>query len=418
MIYFVSPSGNDGSPGTIDSPWETLENSVNKLSAGDILYIREGEYFLKHAILCEKSGAPGNPVVYAAFEGEKPVVNADGVNFYREREKYPFGHETGAVFVYRASHIIIRGLYIKNSHGHGIAVRDSDNIIIDGCVTENTFCCGISLWDTKSTGTICHNNKIIGNTVIKATTWDMLPEGMKKGSEPPHEAISVAGARDFEVAYNHVYNCDKEGIDVKEVSHHGSVHHNHVHHVDRQGLYADAWFGPLTDVDFHDNSVHDCKGAGIVVAVEQGDYISGVKIYNNAVYDNWGTGILFGIFGADKIRYNINVFNNIIKRNGYGDPEIDYKNYKEEYFWITGGLCLLSANLTDCRIYNNIFERNKGFDIGYSSRYLADGRDITAALAEKRIEIFDNLVIKSGAPYPQYPIATNYENSVLYGLDF
>jgi len=413
MIYFVSPSGNDGSAGGIDTPWQTLENSVNKLSAGDILYIRGGEYVLTQAILCQKNGAQGNPIVYAAFEDEKPAINADGINFYREKEKYPFGHETGAIFIYQAEHIIIRGVHVKNSHGHGIAARDSNNIIIDGCTVENTFCCGISLWDTKYTGTICHHNKIIGNTVTRATTWDMLPEGMKKGNEPPHEAISIAGACDFEVAYNHVYDCDKEGIDVKEVSHHGSVHHNHVRHVDRQGLYADAWFGPLTDVDFHDNVVHDCKGAGIVVAVEQGECVSGVKIYNNIVRDNWGTGILFGIFGADKIRYNIDVFNNIVKRNGCGNPEIDYG---DGYFWITGGLCLLSAQMTDCRIYNNIFEGNKGFDIGYSSRYLESGQYIAKALSEKRIEIYDNLVMKSAAPLPKYPIATGYENSVLYGI--
>ena len=414
MIYFVSPSGNDGSAGTMDSPWKTLENSVNKLSAGDILYIRGGEYVLTQAVLCQRSGTQNNPIVYAAFENEKPVIDAGNINFYLEREKYPFGHETGAIFIYQAEHIQIIGVHMKNSHGHGIAVRDSNNIIIDGCTTENTFCCGISLWDTKSTKTVCHHNKVINNTVIKATTWDMLPEGMKKGNEPPHEAISIAGACDFEVAYNHVYNCDKEGIDVKEVSHHGSVHHNHVHHVDRQGLYADAWFGPLTDVDFHNNIVHDCKGAGIVIAVEQGECVSDVRIYNNSVYDNWGTGILFGIFGADHIRYRIDVFNNIVKRNGYGNPEIDYR---DEYFWITGGLCLLSAQLTDCRIYNNIFDDNKGFDIGYSSRYCENGQDIKMVLSEKRIKIFDNLVIENDSPSPQYPIRTNYENSVLYGLD-
>ena len=68
MIYFVSPSGNDGSKGSMDSPWETLENSVNKLSAGDILYIRGGEYVLAEAVLCQKSGTQDNPIVYAAFE--------------------------------------------------------------------------------------------------------------------------------------------------------------------------------------------------------------------------------------------------------------------------------------------------------------------------------------------------------------
>jgi len=84
MIYFVSPSGNDGSAGTMDSPWKTIENSVNRLSAGDILYIRGGEYVLMQAVLCQKSGTQDKPIVYSAFEDEKPVIDASGINFHLE----------------------------------------------------------------------------------------------------------------------------------------------------------------------------------------------------------------------------------------------------------------------------------------------------------------------------------------------
>jgi Protein of unknown function (DUF1565). len=410
MIYFVSTTGSDSNLGTIDAPWRTVETAVNKVAAGDILYIRGGEYVLAEAVICKMSGTADKGIVYSAYEGETPVLNAENINFFLEKDKYNFGVETGAIFVYQQEYIQVRGITVKNSHGHGIAVRDSNNVIVDSCTTDNTFCPGISLWDTKWTGVVCHHNKILNNTVIKATTWDMLPEGRQRGNEPPHEAISVAGACDFEVAFNHVYNCDKEGIDVKEVSHHGTVHHNHVHHVDRQGLYADAWFGPLTNVDFYENDVHDCKGAGIVVSVEQGHNVSFVKIYNNNVYDNYGTGILFGIFGADKIRFNIDVFNNIVRHNGHGHP-----GSEKYYFWITGGLCLLSANATDCKIYNNIFIDNKGFDIGYSDRWCPNGESIDDAFKAKRIEIFDNVIIKNpDAPTPTYPITTTYENSVMY----
>jgi len=415
MIYFVAPNGCDSANGTIDSPWKTLETAVDKVVAGDILYIRGGEYVLTEALQFKKSGNAFQPIVISAYEKETPILNAKNINFYREKDKYLFGVGTGVLFLYQVEHIQVVGVHVKNSTGHGIAVRDSNNIIIDRCKTENTFCSGISLWDTKCTGIVCHNNKVIGNTVIKATTWDMLPEGRPMGNEPPHEAISIAGACYFEVAYNTVYNCDKEGIDVKEVSHHGTVHHNHVYNCDRQGLYADAWFGPLTNVDFYHNTVHDCKGAGIVVAVEQGYFVSDMKIYNNNVYNNWGTGILSGIFGEDNMRYRIDIFNNVIKTNGYGSPEYHTSN---DYFWITGGICLLSAQLSDCRIYNNIFEDNKGFDIGYSSRFTEncpDGHNITTILENKRIEIFDNHILTKSKP-PQYPIVTNYENSILYGL--
>jgi len=412
MIYFVSPTGDNNSPGTMEAPWKTLEASVNKLSPGDILYVRGGEYTLAEAVQMNKSGTASKPIIISAYENEVPIFDARNINFHKEQDKYKFGVNSGAIFFYLVEYVQFVGIHLHNSTGHGIAVRDSNNIIVDRCHTHNTFACGISIWDTHCTGTICHNNKIIGNTVTKATTWDMLPEGKPRGNEPPHEAISVAGGCYFEVAYNTVYDCDKEGIDVKEVSHHGIVHHNHVYNCDRQGLYADAWFGPLTHVDFCHNNVHDCKGAGIVVAVEEGYFLSDINIYNNNVCDNWGSGILYGTFGHDKPRHRINVYNNIVKRNGYGGGS---KESPSGYFWITGGLCLLSAEMYNCEIFNNVFEDNRGFDIGYSSRFFVEGEtDIDAIFSKRRIKIHDNLVLTKGRA-DTYPIPSQYESCELVG---
>jgi len=392
MIYFVAKNGNDSNIGSIESPWKTLSLAFNRLNPSDVLYIRGGEYMLDEAIVFSKSGTEGCPIVYSAFPGEKVVFNAIDLYFHNDRAKYPFGHETGALFAYLVSFITIRNITVKNSHGHGIAIRDADNVIIDGCTTENTFCCGISMWDTKSTRTICHHNKITDCTVIKATTWDMLPVGLKRGNEPPHEAISIAGGCYFEVCHNLVYDCDKEGIDVKEVSHHGQVHHNHVHHVDRQGLYADAWFGPLTDVDFYENHVHDCRGAGAVISVEQGENVSNVKIYNNNIHHCYGSGILFGIWGANNPRFNLEIFDNVVYHNGYGHIGSKIPENNEEFYWITGGISLLSANAKDVKIHHNIVSDNCGFQIGYSSDYLKENDDINAVFAEKNIQIYENLI--------------------------
>ena len=52
----------------------------------------------------------------------------------------------------------------------------------------------------------------------------MLPDNEEKKGGPPHEAISVAGGTYFEVVYNHVYDCCKEGIEGKEVSTTGGKH--------------------------------------------------------------------------------------------------------------------------------------------------------------------------------------------------
>ena len=42
--YYVASSGSDSNSGTISLPYATIQYGVNQLSAGDILYIRSGNY--------------------------------------------------------------------------------------------------------------------------------------------------------------------------------------------------------------------------------------------------------------------------------------------------------------------------------------------------------------------------------------
>lgn len=38
--YYLSPTGNDNNPGTIDQPWFTLQKAWTVIAAGDLLYLR------------------------------------------------------------------------------------------------------------------------------------------------------------------------------------------------------------------------------------------------------------------------------------------------------------------------------------------------------------------------------------------
>jgi len=84
----------------------------------------------------------------------------------------------------------------------------------------------------------------MGNTVVNANDLTMA-DFLNDFSEAPHEAISIGGVENFEVAYNLVKDGKKEGIDVKEKSKYGTVHNNYIYHMARQGLYVDSWFGVL-----------------------------------------------------------------------------------------------------------------------------------------------------------------------------
>ena len=75
--YYVAPSssgGSDSNAGTFAAPFETLQYAINQLSAGDILYIREGTY--RETITIDEDGTSGNLITIQNYNNE--VVTIDG----------------------------------------------------------------------------------------------------------------------------------------------------------------------------------------------------------------------------------------------------------------------------------------------------------------------------------------------------
>ena len=75
--YYVAPSssgGSDSNAGTLAAPFETLQYAINQLSAGDILYIREGTY--RETITIDEDGTSGNLITIENYNNE--VVTIDG----------------------------------------------------------------------------------------------------------------------------------------------------------------------------------------------------------------------------------------------------------------------------------------------------------------------------------------------------
>ena len=69
-----SSSGSNSNNGSISSPWGTIAYAVNQLSAGDILYVREGTY--RETIIIDKDGSSGNEITIEAYQSE--IVTIDG----------------------------------------------------------------------------------------------------------------------------------------------------------------------------------------------------------------------------------------------------------------------------------------------------------------------------------------------------
>jgi hypothetical protein len=384
--YFVATDGDDANPGTAQRPWASLHKAAATAEAGDTVFIGGGTYRIDRPIEPAHSGRPDAWITYIAAPsqryGDTPSqVIVDASAWLPKARFWRNGY--GAIHINDRSYLRFQGIAVHRSHGMGFFVEGGKPHHLDfiDCGTLTTFGCGIGLWNAEYI-------RVLGCTVRDATTNRMRLWGDPR-EEAPHEAISVAGVNHFEVAYCWVEDVEKEGIDVKEVSANGRVHHNFVRNALRQGIYADAWFGVLHDVEIDHNIVRDCD-LGISVSVEhETSELRNVSIHHNVVTDCTGPGLFFSRWGADRIRTGVRVFNNTFVHNGsvahWSGP--------------TGNIDLRSPSLQDVEIYNNIAVGGAAFDIATFD----DPATGLKELAAKKIRIHDNLIgtffDKTGGPW-------------------
>lgn len=109
--YFVSPTGSDGNPGTIDQPFGTINRGAGVLHPGDTLYLREGTYY--QTAYAPASGTPAAPVTIAGYQAETAII--DGV-FTNPVSSW------GNLFLVQGSNAVVRNLTIRRSNWIGLAL--------------------------------------------------------------------------------------------------------------------------------------------------------------------------------------------------------------------------------------------------------------------------------------------------------
>jgi hypothetical protein len=76
--YFVSPTGSDANPGTLEKPFATLQRAQQaaRQKHGDV-FLRGGTHYLPETIVftAEDSGTKDAPVVFQNYQGEKAVIS-------------------------------------------------------------------------------------------------------------------------------------------------------------------------------------------------------------------------------------------------------------------------------------------------------------------------------------------------------
>jgi hypothetical protein len=107
--YYTSSTGNDNNSGTINNPFKTISKGVEKLKAGDILYVRSGTYV--EQIYVAQSGTENAPVTIMAYPGESPVI--DGENTIPSSA-------FGSLVQLEGDYVYFAGFEVKNSTGMAV----------------------------------------------------------------------------------------------------------------------------------------------------------------------------------------------------------------------------------------------------------------------------------------------------------
>ena len=276
--YYVSQTGNDADPGSIQHPWSTLQHAADLLEPGDTVIVLPGTYAGFNVF---KSGSPGHPITFTAGPGV--LVNTASAGPRRSR-----------INMFDASYIVIEGFEIVGTNNQ---TNSKEGIRIDGTPG------GPTSHITIRRNHIHHNGD---RNILTGFVSHLTIENNVAHHAAQEHGIYVSNSADTHVIRgNLVYANAASGIQIN-----GDV-----------SLGGD---GVISDTIVENNILYDNGGGGIVdlgngpvVAPGGGSAINldGVQrsiIQNNLLYDNHASGIsLYRIDGGEPSHDNL-VTNNVV----------------------------------------------------------------------------------------------------------
>ena len=365
--FYVSPGGNDTNPGSLASPWRTIQHAAETVPPGSTVFIREGIYGEKVAIYSSGNAVDG-PVVFKAYPGERPVIDGTGLPFDPV-------NSNALISIYDQDHVRIEGLTLRNLKTAtrdlvpiGILIEnESSHIeIVDNVIHDiETRFNGLDGGDAHGIAVFGSAATPLSHVVISGNELYDL----KLGSS---EALVLNGnVTDFAVVDNVVRDCNNIGIDfigfegtgptpAVDQARHGVCRGNLVFNIDSSfnpaysgdftagggdtsagGIYVDGG----TDILIEDNVAHHCN-IGIELASEHaGRATSKITLRNNLIYHNQIGGIFMGGYDTQRgMTRDCQILNNTLFEN---DTNQD-----------GNGEIHLQFDVADCVIRNNLLKSN------------------------------------------------------------
>jgi hypothetical protein len=151
--YYVSPTGNDGNPGTAAAPWRTISKAAGTLTAGSTVIVKAGTYY--ESLVPTHSGTAGNLITFKSETTGAAILDGqssrtEGVDLLSTPASYirVDGFEIrnftdSAVTLNNWGTAVTAGIqvvncYVHNNVGDALNFRNSKDSLIENCdVTNN-----------------------------------------------------------------------------------------------------------------------------------------------------------------------------------------------------------------------------------------------------------------------------------------
>lgn len=350
-IVYVDGKCNDGN-GSIDRPFRLIEDAINVVTAGDVIYIREGIY--KETLYLDKSGSeddgyifikgyPGEQVILTHNEGEDgAVIELDNCHHICISDLIIGDLKAKSVCgIYAGAGV--HNVYISNNEFRNIVTTDPDG---DG-ESNAIICLGEGSAERDAISNIYIKNNLVHHNI---NGWS--------------ENISVAGnCKNVYVVGNTIHDCTNIGIDFygnanyctnPELDHpryclaSGNVVYNCVcDYAECAGIYVDG----SSYVEISNNTVYK-NAYGIEVGSEENPkskagLVQNIYVHDNDIHDNLVCGIIIGGYSSDNQTgtvTKVEICRNNIANNGIGE---DVYN---------GEICFAKCN--DVTIADNYIQRD------------------------------------------------------------
>lgn len=166
--YYVATNGNDNNLGTSTNiPFLTITKAISKVVAGDIIYIRGGNYNITSKISISKSGTAANRITLMGYPGDsRPIINGSNMTTNTGNR----GIELSG------SYWTIKGLDIYKAGDNGLHISGAYNIINQCNFYENRDT-GCQLANGANNNQIINCDSYYNRDSTSATNYDGNADG-------------------------------------------------------------------------------------------------------------------------------------------------------------------------------------------------------------------------------------------------